>query len=410
MPRAEAAAQEGGQSANNLRSRVAGGKQGLLRVDPCANVEDGEGKTPNAGAGASPSIQPATASGHHSQDSPGEGQPDALNLSPGPCKDEHSSQVVSASASAHSRSASPQSPSPPKLSKQPSTSKGVAVGHRKKGAKTRTFRQRIPPAKLDSNDPGIRKRFKQLSKQLRLNEEKLQAEVKKHFSDQAENVMQVLRKQFGNFKTAIDYRHYFEIVQRFVSSEASTCNEIFFHFLDVGKDRKVCETDLFLSLKSLTTFRLLELMSDDIMICMSNLERLRAREGKQDPEQMRREQVRLKIQSAIEQNKKIEKEDRAGEVKEFLREVVHHQEEMKRAQEEALSADDLAEKLAAVPNRIKPYLHTEINFSVFVALLSDKVDPQRVSLGPKQFKEIEFSCGGYPRVLIETFSFLTNLP
>ena len=184
--------------------------------------------------------------------------------------------------------------------------------------------------KLDLNDPGIRKKFKSFSKNIRLNEEKLHAEVKKHFSDQAENVMQVLRKQFGNFKSTIDFRHYFEIVQKFVSSEVSTCNEIFFQFLDVNKDRKVCETDLFLSFKSLSTSRLLELMSDDILICMSNLEKLRIKEGKQDPEKMLKDQIRKKIQAAIEQNKQIGKDNRAGEVKELLKEVVKHQEEMRR--------------------------------------------------------------------------------
>lgn len=171
----------------------------------------------------------------------------------------------------------------------------MAYGMRRKASKSRSYRQKLPLVKLDPNDPGIRKKFKSFSKNIRLNEEKLQAEVKKHFADQAENVMQVLRRQFGNFKSAIDFRHYFEIVQKFVSSEAGTCNEIFFQFLDVSKDKKVCETDLFMSLKSLTTFSLLELMSDDILICMNHLEEFRIKEGKNDPEKMLRDKIRKKI-------------------------------------------------------------------------------------------------------------------
>lgn len=37
----------------------------------------------------------------------------------------------------------------------------------------------------------------------------------------------------------------------------------------------------------------------------------------------------------------------------------------------------------AVPNHIKPFLNTEVNFDVFINLLSDKVDLQRVSLNLK---------------------------
>ena len=47
---------------------------------------------------------------------------------------------------------------------------------------------------MDPNDPGIRKKFKLFSKNMRLNEEKLHIEVKKHFADQADNVMIVLRR------------------------------------------------------------------------------------------------------------------------------------------------------------------------------------------------------------------------
>ena len=84
--------------------------------------------------------------------------------------------------------------------------------------------------------------------------------------------MQVLRKLFGNFKFNTDYKTYFENVQKFVSSDVAACNEILFTFLDINKDRKVCETDLFLSLKTLNSPELLQLLSDDIIHCMTFIE------------------------------------------------------------------------------------------------------------------------------------------
>lgn len=84
--------------------------------------------------------------------------------------------------------------------------------------------------------------------------------------------MQVLRRIFGNFKSNIDFRNYFEMVLKFVSIDAASCNEIFFGFLDVNKDKRVCETDLFLSLKSLNTPRLLDLLTTDILKCTTLIE------------------------------------------------------------------------------------------------------------------------------------------
>ena len=112
--------------------------------------------------------------------------------------------------------------------------------------------------------------------------------------------MVVLNRIFGNFERNVDYKQYFECVQRFVSNDVVTCNEILFKFLDVNKDNKVCETDLFSSLKTLNTPQLLDFMSDDILVCMNLLEEIRFREGKSDAEKIKRDNLRKKIEDAIE--------------------------------------------------------------------------------------------------------------
>lgn len=88
---------------------------------------------------------------------------------------------------------------------------------------------------------------------------------------------------------------------------------------------------------------------------------------------------------------------------------MQYQENFKQMQEDGVATDEINEQMNAVPSSIKPYLNTDLNFDVFVNLLSDKVDLQRVSLSVKQIKNLEFSCDGYPKIIIEIFCFLTSL-
>lgn len=43
------------------------------------------------------------------------------------------------------------------------------------------------------------------------------------------------------------------------------CKEILFKLIDINKDKRVCETDLFLSLKALEGAKLQKYLFDDIM-------------------------------------------------------------------------------------------------------------------------------------------------
>jgi len=62
-----------------------------------------------------------------------------------------------------------------------------------------------------------------------------------------------------------------------------------------------------------------------------------------------------------------------------------------------------------IPKAYQPFLNTEINFRLFIDLLSDKVDIQRVSFSSGRFKDLSFSCAGYPKLIIEIFRYLTGL-
>ena len=52
--------------------------------------------------------------------------------------------------------------------------------------------------------------------------------------------------------------------------------------------------------------------------------------------------------------------------------------------------NDQLEDEIEIPFELKPFLNKEINFTLFVELLTEKVDEQRVAMNMKQFQEIEF--------------------
>jgi len=53
-------------------------------------------------------------------------------------------------------------------------------------------------------------------------------------------------------------------------------------------------------------------------------------------------------------------------------------------------------------------MNKEVNFDLFLEMLTEKVDQQRVALQLKQFVDIEFSLYGLPLVIVEIMSFLTK--
>lgn len=57
---------------------------------------------------------------------------------------------------------------------------------------------------------------------------------------------------------------------------------------------------------------------------------------------------------------------------------------------------------------LRPFMNKEVNFDLFLEMLTEKVDQQRVALQLKQFVDIEFSLYGLPLVIVEIMSFLTK--
>lgn len=62
-----------------------------------------------------------------------------------------------------------------------------------------------------------------------------------------------------------------------------------------------------------------------------------------------RDRIRSKIQEAVEKNKKIEKEDRIGEVKTFLQEVLEYQDRIKEVEESIGIKDENEREKITIP-------------------------------------------------------------
>ena len=116
----------------------------------------------------------------------------------------------------------------------------------------------------------------------------------------------------------------------------------------------------------------------------------------------------------MKNRKTVEKEDHVAEVKNFLREVKDYQDRLRhraaQRNEETACADhdDEPEEEIVVPPKMRPFIDKEINFDLFLEMLTERVDEQRVRLTPKQFNEIEFTQHGLPHIVLEIMCFLTR--
>jgi hypothetical protein len=79
----------------------------------------------------------------------------------------------------------------------------------------------------------------------RLDPIKLQEVIKEEFKDLSDRLFDILKKVFNNFKIPIDFDLYCGTIQKFAAISPDTCKDIMFYLLDLNKDKKICETDLF---------------------------------------------------------------------------------------------------------------------------------------------------------------------
>lgn len=102
---------------------------------------------------------------------------------------------------------------------------------------------------LDHNDAKLKAFFRTLTKNLKIEPEKLMHAIQMEFHEYSEPVFQIIKKAFMNFKHPVDFRNYCSSVSKLISIDIKQIKEMYFTILDLNKDKRICETDLFNSMQ-----------------------------------------------------------------------------------------------------------------------------------------------------------------
>lgn len=111
------------------------------------------------------------------------------------------------------------------------------------------------------------------------------------------------------------------------------------------------------------------------------MENQRVQEGKHDRIALLRKRAHKNSDYALRTKNQVDKVDYSAEVKKFLKEVKEHQDRITRKQQlennsAQFGVEDEEDHIVdtVIPVAVKPFLNKEINFDLFLEMLTDKVD------------------------------------
>ena len=113
--------------------------------------------------------------------------------------------------------------------------------------------------------------------------------------------------------------------------------EMYFNILDLNKDKRICETDLFNSMQSITTNSVSDLLVDDIVLILKEIDNRRIKEEKTDEIAMVKKKIMNNANYALNNKQLKQKENHIKNVKDFLKEVKVHQDRQKMIEEQELN-------------------------------------------------------------------------
>jgi hypothetical protein len=93
---------------------------------------------------------------------------------------------------------------------------------------------------------------------------KLNEVIKEEFKDLSDHLIELLKKVFAGYKVPVDFNVYCEVIMRFIAIDEFMCKEILFNILDINRDKKLCETDLFNAIYIIETTHIYGIIRDDI--------------------------------------------------------------------------------------------------------------------------------------------------
>ena len=150
---------------------------------------------------------------------------------------------------------------------------------------------------------------------------------------------------------------------------------------------------------------------DDLRILMQKIADLRLQEGKHDLHQLKTRSSLDKLRHVIDSRRVIDRVDHNEEIKLFLKEVkffqdlINLQTVLKTGNtdeiiEEHPDHDINPNSKIIVPSMIKTFMHKNVDFQLFVELLSDCLDQQRVFIDIETFQKLNFCKWGIPQLYI----------
>ena len=102
---------------------------------------------------------------------------------------------------------------------------------------------------IDPTHIPLKDFFKSISKNYKVDADKLKAVCKATFSEFGDVIFALFKKALGGMKMSIDLKQYCTYICKFISMDMKGIKEMFMTMLDLNKDKKVCETDLFKTLQ-----------------------------------------------------------------------------------------------------------------------------------------------------------------
>lgn len=144
--------------------------------------------------------------------------------------------------------------------------------------------------------------------------------------------------------SSVGVRDFGELVRKMVNAEPARAKELYFQLLDLNKDKKLCERDMFQLLLTIEDPHLLRYMTEDLIQVQKCLSTHREKQGKNDFVKLKLEQVNGNVEKAVQQKHAIERVDPKQRVLQFLDTVEDYKAKIKEKEEDEMDDEQAAAK------------------------------------------------------------------
>ena len=153
---------------------------------------------------------------------------------------------------------------------------------------------------------------------------------------------------------SVDLRNFSELVRKMVNAEPAKTKELYFQLLDLNKDKKLCERDMFQLLLTIEDPHLLRYMTEDLIQVQKYLSTHREKQGKNDFVKLKLEQVNANVDKAAIKGHALETVDPKQQVRRFLDTVEDYKAKIKEKEEDEMDDEQAAAKAKGEAPVVRP--------------------------------------------------------